>query len=203
MCTFGLSGSKREHFRVPAFNHEKTPRETQKERKSGGRGQKKTRNCGLPTLPGLTLPGLTIRGPTVRGPTVRGPTVRGHTVRAPTTPPFGAPPFRAHTLLFCFFLKKKAKRLKHQILTKVGQLRLAKVGQFFFWPTSVWPKVGISRWNPSHALPTSSSNSFVPRQQTLTLFIHLLQTSHGTNDELDVLHVGSFLEATCPPPIPS
>ena len=81
---------------------------------------------------------------------------------------FGAPPFGAQqfgapncvcssVFFSVFFLKKKAKRLKHQfwpksvwpesatqMLAKVGQLRLAKVGQIRMAKVSL-AKVGISQ----------------------------------------------------------
>ena len=97
--------SKRAHFRAPALQtppkfHEKTPRETQKERNGGGKGKKKREILG-------TLRGPTLRGPTLRGPPFGAPLFLGlgpPTLRGPTLPPFGAG------------------------LAKVGQLRLAKVG---------------------------------------------------------------------------
>ena len=86
-------------------------------------------------------------------------------------PPFGgAPPFRClffHSLFFpcCsfFFLKKKAKRLKHQFwpksdLAKVGQLRMAKVGlaKVGFSPQILVSIVGIRTISGSNH--TSASN---------------------------------------------
>ena len=79
--------SKRVHFRVPALQtppkfHEKTPRETQKERNGGGRGKKNARNFWPPTLwtphpSGPHLP-ASPSGPLPSGPHPLGP------------PPFGA-----------------------------------------------------------------------------------------------------------------
>ena len=136
-------------FQVPSIeNTTKIPREdtqerqTERERSGGGRGGKKREILGPPTLRG-------------------------------TTPPFGAPKGVCSSKLFfsscCsvfFLLTKKDKRLKHKIgqksawpksatkiLAKIGQLRLAKVGQILFgqsrfgqsrppkfWPKSDWPK---------------------------------------------------------------
>ena len=67
--------SKRAHFRhlrfkTPPKFHEKTPRETQKQRNGGGKGKKKRQILGPPTLRGPTLLGL-------------------------VPPPIGAPPFGA------------------------------------------------------------------------------------------------------------
>ena len=124
--TTARENSKRAHLRVPALQtpkfHEKTPRETQKERKWWReKGKKKREILGLPPLRGL-------RGPTLQGPTLGGPKGVYSSL------------FVFFILLF-FLLKKKANRLKHQfwpksvwpksatqILTKVGQFFLAKVG---------------------------------------------------------------------------
>ena len=95
MCTFGLSGCRvkprRPHqtgppglahdsprtpnvhisghlrFKTPPKFHEKTPRETQKQRNGGGKGKKKREILGPPPF------GAPPRGPTLRGPTLRGP----------------------------------------------------------------------------------------------------------------------------------
>ena len=100
-----IRGSR--HFKTPPKFHEKTPRETQSEMVAG---EKKARNFG---------------------PTVRGPTLGGRTLRVP---PFAS--------CLSVFFETKAKRLKHtpiwpksvwpksatQMLAKVGQIRMAKVG---------------------------------------------------------------------------
>ena len=57
----------RAHFRSPALQtppkfHARTPKREKKEKNCGGRGKKKARNFGHPTL----------RGPTLRGPTFSG-----------------------------------------------------------------------------------------------------------------------------------
>ena len=106
--------TKRAHFRTPALQtppkfHEKTPRETQKERNGGGKGKKKREILGLPPfgappfgahpsgappfgaplflgsgLPPLGAPpfGAPQSGPPPSGPSpLRGPTpLRGHTL---------------------------------------------------------------------------------------------------------------------------
>ena len=106
---------KRAHFRVPAFkNTTKIPREdtreTQKERNGGGK-EKKSAKFWAPPPPGPHLPGPHPSMPHPSGPHPSG---------------VCSSMLCFFILLFFFFLKKKAKRLKHQVgLAKVGQLRLA------------------------------------------------------------------------------
>ena len=96
--------SKRAHFRAPALQtppkfHEKTPRETQRERNGGEKGKKKREILGPPPF-GAPPFGAPPFGVLPLGASLflgLGP------------PPFGALPFGAG-------------------LAKVGQLRLAKVG---------------------------------------------------------------------------
>ena len=79
MCTFGLSGSKRAHFRVPALPtppkfHEKTPREREKERK-WGREREKSAKFWASRLRALTLRAPTLHCPKLGAPTLRTPTL--------------------------------------------------------------------------------------------------------------------------------
>ena len=131
MCTFGLSGSERAHFRTPTRQtppqfHEKTPRETQKERNGGGRGEKKKRNFGPPTL---------------WGPTLCGPTLPNHTLRSPTGQQ------KQHRIqtknnsfvcsVLCFFLCFSfvfPNRPPPDLQAKVGRYR----------PNLVWPKLVLA-----------------------------------------------------------
>ena len=84
-----ISGHLR--FKTPPKFHEKTPRETQKQRNGGGKGKKKREILGPPPIGSPPFGAPPFRGPTLRGPTfseVWPSTHRGSTLRAP---PFGAP----------------------------------------------------------------------------------------------------------------
>ena len=102
--------SKRAHFRVPALQtppkfHEKTPRETQKERNGGGTGKKKREILGP------------LRGPTFSR--IRGPTK--------SVWPKSATPILAKVDQLRL-AKVGQLRLAKVGLAKVGQIRMAKVG---------------------------------------------------------------------------
>ena len=96
-----ISGHLR--FKTPPKFHEKTPKETQKQRIGGGERKKKTRNFGPPPF----------GSPQLRGPTFSrfGPTIGA--------PLFGAP----------FWVKHKNTKIGHNRSTQIGQkVGLAKVG---------------------------------------------------------------------------
>ena len=140
-CTFEGPGASK----TPPKFHEEAPRETQKERDGSGRGKKKARNFGPPTLRGA--PFFWVWGLHLSGPPPF----------CVWEPPFGAPPFgrraqRGPPRLSSQSRDGWANRLKHQfwpksswpksatqILAKVGQLRLAKVGQ------NLLAKVGLAK----------------------------------------------------------
>ena len=124
--------SKRAHFRAlalqtpPKFNA-KTPKRGRKKEICGGRWEKKREILGSPPFGAHTL------GGGLKG------------VPAPLSLEEG-----------WLGQKTKTPMLATQNLAKVGQLRLAGVGQFFFGPKSVWPK-SASAHEP-RCTPTSTLN---------------------------------------------
>ena len=167
---------KRAHFRAPALQtppkfHEKTPRETPRERNGDGRGKKKREILGPhPSGPHPSGPNFSGFG----GPTLLGPT-RGGSQKSETP----------------IWAKVGMAKVGHLVLAKVGlakvgQIRMAKVGQIFLAKVGL-AKVGFGQSRPIRMAKVGLAKVGLSRFSHFSFHIHRPEIKSAIQKLLSVI----------------